>query len=130
MNIHTFIIILLTILGSLAFIGSWGLIGDPSGKSIQIPIEVLEGTPFDNFLIPGFILLFAIGFLSFAVAIMTFKRSSHYPWFIVLQGCVLIGWLTAEILFNKELFYPAYHCPLYILGILLVIIGYMIHKKG
>ena len=76
------------------------MIGDPSGKSIQIPLKVLEGTPFDDFLIPGIILLFAIGFLSIVVAIMTFKRSRYYPKFIVLQGCMLIGWLSAEIIFT------------------------------
>ena len=122
-------ITLLVIQSVLAFLGSWGLIGDPSGKSIQIPLTVLEGTPFDDFLVPGIILLFAIGFLSIAVAIMTLKRSRHYSWFIILQGCVLIGWLTAEILFNKDLFYPAYHYPLYIMGILLVIIGFIIKKE-
>lgn len=126
---HTLAIVLLTILGSLAFLGRWGLIADPSGKSIQIPLTMLEGTPFDDFLIPGIILLFAIGFLSIAVAIMTLKRSRHYPWFIILQGCVLIVWLTAEILFNKDLFYPAYHYPLYIMGTLLVIIGFIIKKE-
>ena len=122
---HILTIVLLTILGSLAFLGSWGLIGDPSGKSIQIPIEVLEGTPFNNFLIPGIILLFAIGFLSIAVAFMTFKRSRYYPYFIILQGCVLIGWLTAEILFNKDLFYPAYGIFHYHFQVLLVTIGFI-----
>ena len=115
--LRTFALILLFILAVSAFFGSWGLISDPSGKAIQIPIEMLDGTPFNDFLIPGIILLFAIGFLSLVIAVLTIKKTKHYPWFIILQGCVLIGWLTAELILNKEFFYPIIHYPLYSIGI-------------
>jgi len=128
--LRTFALILLFILGISALFGSWGLISDPSGKSIQIPIKVLDGTPFNDFLIPGILLLFANGFLSLTVAILTIKKIRHYPWFIILQGCVLLGWLTAELIFNIEMFYPIMHYPFYTIGILLIVIGIIIEKKA
>lgn len=126
---RTFALILLFILAVSAFFGSWGLISDPSGKAIQIPIEMLEGTPFSDYLIPGIILLFANGFLSLVIAVLTIKKTKHYPWFIILQGCVLIGWLTAELILNKEFFYPIMHYPLYSIGILLIFTGFIIEKR-
>ncbi len=128
-KLRNFSIILLLIPGIAALYGSWHFICDPSGKSIQIPIEVLDGTPFNDFLIPGIVLLFANGFLSLAVAILTIKKIKHHPWFIILQGCVLIGWLTAELIFNIELFFPIMHYPFYTIGILLIVIGLIIEKR-
>ena len=127
--LRTFALILLFILAVSAFFGSWGLISDPSGKAIQIPIEMLDGTPFSDYLIPGIILLFANGFLSLVIAVLTIKKTKHYPWFIILQGCVLIGWLTAELILNKEFFYPIIHYPLYSIGILLIVLGFIIEKR-
>lgn len=46
------------------------LIRDPSGYSMELPIELLNKTPFDNYLIPGIIiLLIAVGFLSIVIGI-------------------------------------------------------------
>ena len=128
-KLRTVSIILLFFLGLLALYGGWCFISDPSGKSIQIPIEVLDGTPFNDFLIPGIILLIANGFLSLLTAILTIRETKHYQWFIILQGCVLIVWLTAELMFNIEMFSPVMHYPLYTMGILLITIGSIINKR-
>lgn len=108
--------------------GSLFLIADPSGKTIQIPIELLNGTPFSDYLIPGIILLFANGILSVVIAILTVKKIKHYQWFIILQGCVLIGWLTVELILNIEFFSPVLHYPLYSIGIIFIVTG-LISKK-
>ena len=49
----------------------------------------------------GIILLFSIGFLSLVIAVLTIRKVKNYPRFIILQGCVLIGWLTAELIFCR-----------------------------
>ncbi|MCF8245041.1 MAG: hypothetical protein K9J37_11315 [Saprospiraceae bacterium] len=46
-----------------AYYGSYMLISDPSGSKIKMPIEMLQGTPFSDYLIPGFILLLVNGIL-------------------------------------------------------------------
>ena len=122
------VLILLSILAINAIGGSLYLITDPSGEAIQIPIELLDGTPFNNYLIPGIILLFAIGILSPVTIILTIKNDKHYPWFIILQGCVLIGWLTVELMLNKDFFVPLLHFSLYTIGILLLVLGFIIRK--
>jgi hypothetical protein len=123
-------IILLLFLAVNAVGGSLYLITDPTGKAIQIPLELLEATPFYNYLIPGIILLLSIGFLSIIVAVMTIKKNNHHPLFIILQGCVLIGWLTVELILNSEFFSPILHYPLYIIGILLIVFGLILKYGG
>lgn len=130
-TLRIIVIILLIFLALNAIGGGLFLIADPSGKAIQISIELLQGTPFTDYLIPGIILLFANGILSLATAILTIRKVKSYPWFIILQGCVLIGWLTFEIILNKKFFSPILHYPLYTIGIIFIISGFTIEKwKG
>ena len=128
--LRIFSIILLLFLAINAFWGSIYLIADPSGKAIQIPIELLEGTPFSDYFIPGIILFISIGVLSLSVAFITIKKVKNYPWFIILQGCVLIGWLTTEIILNKDFFSSVLHYPFYTIGVLFIVFGSMITIRG
>jgi hypothetical protein len=129
-KLRIFAIILLFFIALNAILGSLCFIGDPSGKTIQIPIELLESTPFNDYLIPGIILFIAIGLLSLVTAYLTIKKVEIYPWFIILQGCVLIGWLTVELFLNIEFFSPILHYPFYSIGILFIVFGFIIKHRG
>ena len=41
--------------------GGGALILDPTGHSLQIPLSLLEGSPFSNYLLPGIILFVVLG---------------------------------------------------------------------
>lgn len=132
-KLRIFSLVLLLLLGSAAIGGGWMLISDPSGYSMELPIELLSQTPFDNYLVPGILLLVAIGFLSIAVCTLTIRQTANYTLFLILQGCVLFIWLTTELIMNIEFYYTLYHLPLYIISILLIVIGSrirMLSKKG
>jgi len=128
--IRIVVIILLFFLSLNAIGGSLFLIADPSGKLIQIPLELLNGTPFNNYLIPGIILLVSIGIFSLATAIATIKKTKSCIWLIIIQGCVLIGWLTIELLLNPLFFEPVLHFPLYVIGILLIVVGILFYIEN
>ncbi len=122
--IRIILIVLLFFLALNAIGGGLLLIVEPSGEAIQIPVELLQGTPFKDYLIPGIILFFAIGILSLVSAVLTIRQKKYYQWFIILQGCVLIGWLTIELFLNKDFFAPVLHFPLYTLGLFFIVSGY------
>ena len=67
------------------------LISDPSGFSMQLSTDLLNQTPFDNYLVPGIILLVAVGFMSIMVAMLAIRMSTNYPLLIVLMGIILFG---------------------------------------
>ncbi len=127
--IRTTVLILLFFLALNAVGGGLAFIADPSGNVMQIPIDLLQNTPFKDYLIPGIILLVSNGILSLLVAILTLKKVTYYPWLIILQGCVLISWLTIELAININFFHPFLHYPLYVMGALFIAAGVFIQIR-
>ena len=123
-------IFLLLFLGFGAIYGGWILISDPSGAKFQWSLDLLKGTPFKNFLIPGIILFIMNGILPVIISILIIVKAKYYEWLIIIQGCILIVWLSAEIIFNKDLFAPTMHYPSYAVGILLIGTGTILSKTN
>ncbi|MFO7932735.1 MAG: hypothetical protein R6U78_01530 [Bacteroidales bacterium] len=119
-------IVLLFLLGVSALFGALGLILDPSGRAMQLPEGILDPTPFHNYLIPGILLGIFNGLFSLIIAILVIMRIRLYPWLIIFQGCVLMVWLTAEVLMG--MYYPALTLPYYILGVLLILCGLFVRR--
>ena len=122
-KLRIFSLVLLFLLGSSAIGGGWMFIHEPSGFSMELPIELLKQTPFDNYLIPGVILLVAFGFLSITVALLSVRMVTNYELLIIFQGCILLTWLTIELILNTEFYHPLYHIPLYTISLLLIAMG-------
>lgn len=120
-------IVLLIFNGISAIFGGLGLIADPSGGKLQMPLEFLENTPFKDFLIPGIILLTFNGVLSIAIAVLAIIKVKGYAWLVILEGCILTIWLTVQIIMIQS-FYPPLHIPYYLTGILLVITGSLLAR--
>lgn len=121
-------LILLFFLGLTAIFGSYYLITDPSGESLQMPPGILDSTPFENYLIPGILLLIVNGIPALIIAFLTLIKVKYYAYFIVIQGFVLIIWLTAELIININLFYPLTHITYYLIGIALIFLGLKLRK--
>jgi len=78
--------------------GGIGLILDPSGKSLKIPISWLEGSPFSNYLIPGLILFVVLGLYPLIVFYGLLKKL-RWSWFSAfVLGAALIIWIGVEII--------------------------------
>ncbi len=66
--------VLLAFLGLGAIGGGAFLVIDPTGASMQWSLEALKNSPFQNFLIPGLLLLIVFGIGSFAVLLVLWLR--------------------------------------------------------
>lgn len=120
-------IALLILLGIGAVYGGVTLVIDPSGELLGLPLDVLDGTPFGDFMIPGIILLLFIGLLSFVITFLTIKIFPKYEWMILSQGVILAIWLTTEIVMG--IFDPFFHYTYYTVSILLVIFGSLLAAR-
>lgn len=77
--------------------GGVGLIQDPV-DNIGLPLSLLEGTPFDDYLIPGLILLVVVG-MEPLVAFLGLQRGYSWAWWVALcAGIDLIGWVVVEVI--------------------------------
>ena len=129
-NLNTKItaLVLLFFLGVSALFGGYMLVSDPSGKSLGMPLELLKGTPFIDYLIPGLILFLLIGVSSIIIAFLNIKSTKSFPLFISLQGGILIIWLTVQLILNNDFFFPDLHVPYYVIGALLVGLGWRLNN--
>ena len=77
--------------------GGLALVLDPSGAKLRMPIEILEKSPFSDFLIPGIILLVVNGLGSLVGAAASFKRHRYAGGIAALLGLFLIAWIRIQV---------------------------------
>lgn len=91
------------LMGLILFQGISGLVGgialviDPTGELLQMPLSMLEGSPFRDFRVPGIILLTILGIFPTVVFYGLWKRSIWARMGALLVGTALIIWIGVEI---------------------------------
>jgi CDP-diglyceride synthetase len=94
-----FILLLLVLFQGLSGLaGGVGLVLDPSGKSLQIPINWLDNSPFNDYLIPGFILLIVLGVFPFITLYRLWFKMKWAWLFAFVLGIALLIWIGVEII--------------------------------
>jgi hypothetical protein len=83
--------------GITAVLGGFGLVSDPSGTKMNVPLELLKNTPFTNYLIPGLVLLIVIGVGNVFAGIVTFLRHRYAGSISVFFGAVLAFYMITEV---------------------------------
>jgi hypothetical protein len=121
--------LLLTINGIGALYGGFILITDPSGERMQMPLSLLAPSPFENFLIPGIILLVVNGLFSMVALAALWLRHRFGALMVLLQGVLLAGWLIIQMLL-LQVFYLPLHGPFLSIAILLMLAGWHLHRKA
>ncbi len=95
--------LLLTLLlanGVSAVYGGWQMIDRPDGTSLDLPLQYLRYTPFNDYLLPGILLLSMIGIYSIALFAMVIGGAAKYGWLLIIQGFVLSLWIIAQLIYN------------------------------
>ena len=86
-----------------AMYGGGAFLLDSSGRLIGMSTEYLASSPFRSFFWPGLMLLLANGCLSLWVAWLGMRRQNRFPLWLVLQGCVSIGWIVVQVIMVKSI---------------------------
>lgn len=93
-------------------IGGGALVLAPDGSLVHMPLRFLEHTPFQNYLLPGLILLFLLGVFPALVGIGLWIRPDwhwarrlniyhhrHWAWaFALYLGFMLILWIDVQVM--------------------------------
>ncbi|HEY3429783.1 MAG TPA: hypothetical protein VGK39_03835 [Cyclobacteriaceae bacterium] len=125
LNTVTSLLLLLNGVGALY--GGWNLITHPDGSSIQLSMQWLEHTPFEDYLIPGIVLLGANGIFSFVVLVSVLFKWRNYAQLISVQGLILTGWIMIQMLLMQTVHFL--HIALGCMGIALMSMGLLL-KPG
>ena len=87
----------LLFLGLGALAGGVALVSQPDGSGMQWSRDMLAGSPFPDFLVPGLILGGLFGFGSIVVAIMGLRGDFLAPFFAFAIGCAQMIWIVIEL---------------------------------
>jgi hypothetical protein len=91
------LIVLETALAVGALYGGIALIARPEGDALGMSADLLAGTPFDDYLIPGVLLLAANAGLPLAAAWAALRRWPWAPAGHMAVGLVLIAWIIVQL---------------------------------
>lgn len=121
-------IVLLILNGISACFGGGSLVLDPSGGLLQMKLDIIQYTPFDNYFFPGLILLTVLGIGSLTTAILAIMKHRWYPKLMMLEGGAMAIWIVVQYLMIS-MFHPL---QLIIAGMGLVIfsIGWLENKAA
>ena len=120
-------------LGSLqAFIGigamggGFMLVKDTSGSALGVPLSLLEGSPFPNYLIPGIFLLAVNGVGSMIGAGLSFTKRRYAQEIAIVLGAILVAWILIQVVIIKS--FSWLHILYFILGVVEFGIGLYIRR--
>ena len=103
--------------------GGASLIVGPRGEIIPLPLSALQGSPFDTYLVPGFVLFGVLGLGPLAAAALAWRRHPLAPTAAFGVGLGLLTWLAVEIAIigytNEPPLQPFY----LVLGTAIVLVG-------
>lgn len=102
------------------------IILDPSGSSIGFTLELLEGTPFSSYLVPGIFLFAVNGVISLTGGILSFIRFRHAGLLAIGLGIFLLAWVIIQV---SLIGLMSWLQPTFFgLGIIELILGILFHK--
>jgi hypothetical protein len=73
------------------------LVISPSGELLRAPLEMLRGSPFRDFLIPGVILSLVNGIGQIAAAVLTLRRHRFAGYAGAVFGLGLMIWIFLQV---------------------------------
>ena len=90
---------------------------------------MLDHSPFNSFLIPGIILLVMNGIFSVLFAVLVIRKSGISGWLVLIQGCILLGWILIQIAMIQD-YAPVLHTLYLVVGVGLMITGFLMRSPS
>jgi hypothetical protein len=128
------LILLQILLGLGAVVSGGALLIAPDGHLMQMPLSMLEHSPFSSFLMPGAILFVFLGIYPLVVAYGLWRRPNwrwmeapnpfkgiHWSWAASLAaGVILVVWIVVEVLMLRSVLFL--HILSFAWGIVLILL--------
>jgi len=101
-----------------------GVILDPSGESLGVSIDLLNNSPFENFIIPGIFLFVVNGLSSLFISYITLQKHRKAGIATIFLGIVMIIWIILQAYWIGWINWlqPTF----LIIGVVEVILGYLL----
>ena len=99
----------------------------PDGGLLSLPLSLLDGTPFKDYLIPGILLTSVVGVVNLFAVLHNLQRNRNRFNWAMAGGIMIIGWIIAQMTLIKAFHWL--HIFYLVIGILIILIAYQCKGK-
>lgn len=89
----------------------------------RFPAELLKGTPFDSYTVPGLILAGVVGGTATVATVATMRSPKVGARASLLAGLALMGWIVGEVLILPKSARSLWEAGYFVTGVLMVALG-------
>ena len=86
-----------------ALFGGYMLIGDPTGGTLHMPVDMMKSGPFNNYLIPGITLFTVLGVGSLLVLVMLIFNVRYHARAVFLEGLATVAWIVTQMIIVQDI---------------------------
>jgi hypothetical protein len=123
----TFIMILIFFIAFTSALSGIMMMINPNGATLQLPLDLLDGTIFKDYFIPGILLTALVGVTNFlALFYIIQKKSNRYNWAIT-GGFAIIFWILIQMMVIHTIYWL--HFLFLGIGLLIILIAYQLKGK-
>lgn len=103
------------------------MISSPNGQVLNLSPELLHGTPFKDFVMPGILLIAIVGVVNLLAVLFNLGRHPRrYNW--AMAGGIMIScWIVVQMILIQTIHWI--HFLYLIIGIFIVLIAYQLKGK-
>ena len=111
-----------------ACFGGYLLVKDPTGQTLQMPVDQLQHSPFSDYFMPGLILLTVFGVGSMVAAVLAIMKVKSHPIATMFIGIALTIWILTQTIMLQSVHYL--HLIYGGIGIVLTVLGEVQWKRA
>ena len=120
------ILLLFNALG--AIYGGSSMVMHPDGSGLNMPLNVLQYSPFNDFYIPGLILLAINGFFGLYVVAVLWDGQKTAPLWVQFQGVFLLLWILIQVVLIRQ--FNVFHTVMITTAAMLIFSGRKLQNSG
>jgi hypothetical protein len=123
----TLLFMLICLIALTAIFSGLMMVSSPDGKTMSLPLALLNGTPFKNFFIPGLLLATIVGGINLLAAFYNIRRHpNRYNW-AAAGGVTICGWIILQMIIIQTIHWLHF---IYLgIGLLIILIAYQLKGK-
>lgn len=123
----TLLFVLVSFVALTSFFSGLLLISNPDGSILNLPLSLLQTSPFKNFLIPGIVLAVLVGGVNLAAVFQNLqRRPNRYNWAIA-GGFMICGWILVQAVMIDS--FNWLHFTYLACGLLIILTGWQLKGK-
>lgn len=121
------LLLLVSFITVTAVVSGLLMISNPDGKILGLSTELLGGTPFQDFRIPGMLLTIFVGGTNLIAVIFNLQRNKNrYNW-AMAGGSMITGWIVIQMILINITYWIQF---LYLgIGVLIILLAYQLKGK-